>query len=248
MATTEALSDLDEVRSAPDAGDFEYRPLSSGAIVSAVFGVLSLFMFVAGSDSLQSCLMWSPVALVGLTVGLKTLAKMRSMPRQFSGSKAAIAGVLLSTFGLVGGLSYAGYVHATEVPEGYQRTSFHALRPDKIEERSGTFVPKEVQQLEGKKVFLKGYIRPGTTVTKAGTPVRQHAGRFLLVRDSNECCFGDQSKVKYYDQVLVTMVGSKMANDSRRLLRVGGTLHSDPNSLRQGLNRPVYTLEADYLQ
>ncbi|NOY42741.1 MAG: DUF4190 domain-containing protein [Planctomycetes bacterium] len=247
MATTEAFSDSQEGLNGAGKDDFQYRPISTGAIASAIFGVLSLLMFVAGGDSLQACLMLSPIPLVGLTVGLKSLATIRSMPDQLSGRKAGLAGVVLSAVGLFGGVSYAGYIHATEVPEGYARTSFLAFRPDEVDERRGAMIPSDIQELDGKKVFIKGYIRPGTTVTKNGTPVRQQAWRFLLVRDNNECCFGDQSKVKYYDQILASMADGMTMNDSRRLQRVGGTLRILPEHLR-GPGRPVYLLEADYLQ
>jgi len=239
MASAEIISDSD---------DFEYRPLSSGAITAAIFGVLSLLMFAAGGESLQSSLMLSPIPLVGLIVGLRSLGKIRAMPSQLSGSKLATIGVALSAIGLVGGLSYAGYVHATEVPDGYVRTSFHEFRPDEVEVRSGHIVPDAVKQLEGQKVFIKGYIRPGTTLSKQGSPVRRHARHFLLVRDNNQCCFGDQSKVKYYDQVFVTMADSKTVDDSRSLIRAGGTLHSMPMNLRKNDGHPIYLLEADYLK
>ncbi len=248
MATTEAFSSSDDARSGSDQENFEYRPLSSGAIAAAIFGVLSLIMFAAAGESLQSSLILSPIPLVGLIVGLMALAKIRSMPGQLSGRKIALVGVVLSVVGLVGGLSYAGYIHATEVPNGYERVSFYELRPDEIEVRNGLIVPNLAQGLEGKKVFIKGFIRPGTTMSKEGSPVRRHAKRFLLVRDDNECCFGDQSKVKYYDQVFVTMDGSQTVDDTRRLVRIGGTLRSRPLNLRKDESLPVYLLEVDYFQ
>jgi len=248
MATTEAFSSSDDIQSDSDEDDFEYRPLSSGAIAAAIFGVLSLIMFAAAGESLQSSLMLSPIPLVGLAVGLMSLAKIRSMPGQLSGRKFAFVGVVLSAIGLVGGLSYAGYVHATEVPVGYVRASFRELRPDQVEEGKGLIVPEAIQKLVGQKVFIKGFMRPGTSVTKGGSPVSRHAKHFLLVRDNNECCFGDQSKVKYYDQVYVSMAGTRTVSDSRRLIRVGGTLHSMPENLSMNKGLPVYFLEVDYLQ
>jgi len=248
MATTEAFSSSDDVRSGSDENDFEYRPLSSGAIAAAIFGVLSLLVFVAAGESLQSSLMLSPIPLVGLAVGLMALSKIRSMPGQLSGATVASVGVVLSTVGLVGGLSYAGYIYATEVPDGYERVSFYELRPDEVEDRNGLIVTDKAQGLEGKNVFIKGFIRPGTTMSREGSPVRRHASRFLLVRDNNECCFGDQSKVKYYDQVYVTMSGSQTVDDTRRLVRVGGTLRSRPLNLLRDKSLPVYLLEVDYLQ
>ena len=247
MATTDLYSDAQEGYDETDKDDFQYRSLSTGAIASAIFGVLSLLTFIAGSDSLHACLMLCPIPLIGLTVGLRSLASIRALPDQISGKKAAWMGVLLSSVGLFGGISYASYVHATEVPEGYSRTSFVAFRPDEVDERNSAMIPPDIEELDGTKVFIKGYVRPGTTETKQGTPVRQRASKFLLVRDNNECCFGDQNKVKYYDQTLVMMDDEKTMNDSRRLVRVGGTLRIMPAHLR-GPGVPVYVLEADYFQ
>ena len=62
-------------------------------------------------------------------------------------------------------------------------------------------MPPDIQELEGQQIFIKGFMRPGTHVSSTGTPVRRNVSRFLLVRDSNECCFGDISTVKHYDKV-----------------------------------------------
>ena len=248
MSTTNVFSDSGDLPEDILEDDFEYRPLSSGAIAAAIFGVLSLLVFVAAGESLQSSLMLSPIPLVGLAVGLITLSKIRNMPGQLSGGRIALIGVILSTVGLVGGLSYAGYIHATEVPDGYLRTSFQEFRADEVEVRSGHIVPPEVQELEGERVFIKGFIRPGTTMSQGGSPVRQYAHQFLLVRDNNECCFGDQSKLKYYDQVFVTLSGSKTIDDTRRLVRIGGVLRSRPRNLSRDESLPVFFLEADHFQ
>lgn len=237
MATTEALS-----TNVSDVADFEYRAISSGAIAAVVLGLLSSLTFIAGNDSLQACLMMCPIPIAGLTMGLRAMAKIRSMPDQLSGARLALAGVLLSIVGLVGGLGYSYHVYATEAPDGYTRTSFAAFRPDQVEVRRGTLVPADVRQLDGEKVFLKGYMRADST------RVRQNIDRFLLVRDNNQCCFGDINNVKFYDQVLVKMAGPLRADYSAGLLRLGGTLHVSPENARLGIGHPVYTLDADYLQ
>ncbi|MCG8449270.1 MAG: hypothetical protein MI725_06795 [Pirellulales bacterium] len=241
MASTEVMtgSDLGE--------EFEYRPLSAGAIASVVFGVLSGLLFLAGRIDLQTSLAFSPIPILGLLLGILALKKIGSMPDQLSGRGASMIGIVLSAIGLIGGLGYAGFVHATEVPEGYKRTSFQQFRPDKVEARGGQAVPSDVAQLAGKQVFIKGYMRPGTHVSKSGTPVRHNVSRFLLVRDNNQCCFGDLSSVKYYDQMLVQLVGNKMTDYSSGMFRMGGKLHVLPeNAQRAG--HPVYILEADYVQ
>lgn len=222
--------------------DFEYRALSTGAIAAAIFGALSPLTIAAASDSLESCLLLCPIPVVGLIVGLRSLAAIRARPDQLSGWKIALLGTLLSLAGLVVGLGYGGYVHATEVPPNHIRTSFQKFRPDEAEERSGIPIPKDVLALDGKKVFIKGYMREDST------PVRHNVRRFLLVRDNNQCCFGDLSSVKLYDQVLVDFVENVTTDYSTGLFRVAGTLHLVPENLLRGPGYPVYTLVADYVQ
>ena len=242
MATSEAILDPDQ------DDDFVYRPLSTMAIASVLLGVLSALTFVAGKDSLQACLMLCPIPVAGLVCGLKALAKIRQMPDQLSGRFPAMAGTVLSMIGLVGGLSYAGYVHATEVPPGYERLAFRNLRPDDVEVRGREAIPRDVKSLDGETIFIKGYMRPGTHVSKGGTPVRHNVSRFMLVRDNNECCFGDISSVKYYDKLHVQLLGNLNTDYSSGLFRLAGKLRIVPANPRAGQVEPVYMLEADYIQ
>lgn len=237
MATTEAYTTSDDL----STEEFQYRALSMGAIASVVFGLLSALTFIAGSDSLAGSLLMCPIPAVGIVVGLRAWARIRSLPDQLSGSKLAITGVLMSVIGLVGGLGYSGYVYATEVPEGYARTSFAEFRPDEVEQRGNLLVPRDVQKLDGQKVFIKGFMRPDPKF-------RNNVRKFLLVRDNYQCCFGDLSAVKYFDQVLVSTVGSLSTDYSSGLYRVGGTLHIHPENIPRGVGYPVYTLEADHLE
>ncbi len=220
--------------------EFNYQPLSTAAIASLVFGLLSPLVFVAGKDSLQWCLILCPIPVIGALLGTKALRTMRAEPNLYSGKAFASTGLALSLFCLVGGVTFSSYVYATEVPDGYTRTSFLGFRPDEVDERGGKAVPPEITDLEGKKVFIKGYIRPDST------PYRQNIADFLLVRDSNECCFGDISKIKYYDQMQVKMQGDLRTDYATGVFRMGGTLRLQPENARRGPGQPVYTLEADY--
>lgn len=239
MASTEALS--------PDAQDlstedFQYRTLSSGAIASLVLGLLSGLVFLAAHDSIQACLMMCPIPAIGLAIGLRALKRIRIMPENLSGSRMAAAGTMLSVFCLVAGLGYSGYVYATEVPSGYTRTSFTEFRPDDVEVRGNVLVPPDIAKLDGNKVFIKGYMRPDSTSQ------RHHVRGFLLVRDNYQCCFGDLAKIKFYDQVLVKVADSLRVDLSTRLIRMGGTLHIQPENIPKGPGHPAYTLEADYVR
>lgn len=227
----------------PSAGeDFQYRALSTGAIFSVILGVVSLLIFFAARNSLLSAIMIAPLPMAGLLVGLRSLGEIRRTPEYLSGAALAQAGSLLAGVCLVGGLGFASFVYATEVPEGYVRTSFMQFAPDQAEQQNKVVVPDDVLALDGKKVFFKGYIRPDSVAFDSG--VRE----FLLVRDNNECCYGDQAKVKYFDQVAVKMVEGKTADFSRALFRVGGVLHVLPANAARGPGHPVFRLEADYIR
>ncbi len=246
MATSEALLDSPRMGDTTD-DEFQYRPLSTAAIASVVFGVVSSLMILAGNTSLQASLMLSPIPVVGLICGWMALKNIREQSDQLSGFNAAVAGTVMSALGLVGGLSYAGYVHATEVPPGYERISFYQMRPDEVELKARESVPRDVTPLEGQPIFIKGYMRPGTHVSKGNIPVRQNVSRFMLVRDSNECCFGDISTVKYYDKMLVELTPGLNTDYSGGMFRVAGKLRIEPADLRAGRPEPTYRLEADYV-
>jgi hypothetical protein len=241
MAFSETLTDYQPV-AADLPAEFEYRAFSTSAIASAIFGAISPLTIVAGRDSLESALLISPIPLLGLALGWYALSKIRAMPDQLSGRRFAIAGIVLSLIGLIAGLSYAGMVHATEVPEGATRTSFYDLRPDEKDERAGIPIPKEIQELNNKRVFIKGYFRPDSS------PTTRNVRRFLLVRDNNQCCFGDASNVKYFDQVLVDFVDNLTTDYKSGLFRIAGTLRLQPQNLLSGSQMPVYFIQADYVQ
>jgi hypothetical protein len=101
-------------------------------------------------------------------------------------------GLGLSAFSLVGGLSAAAYIYATEVRPGYMRISYAELQP---QEGSAGKLPPRASQLSGQKVFIKGYMFPPSK--NAG--IRQ----FLLVRDQGDCCFGGNPKIT--DRIEVTL-------------------------------------------
>jgi hypothetical protein len=217
--------------------EFEYRPLSTSAVASLVFGLLSVMVFFAGRDDFTSALLMTPLPVLGLLLGWRTL---RAGDGQFSGEGLAKAGIALSAVCLVGGLGFAGYVKATETPPGYEPTSFMELRPDEVELRANQSIPPDVAKLNGQKVFIKGYIRPDSV------RYRENIGQFLLVRDNNQCCFGDISSVKYFDQVDVAMQGNLRVNYHPGLFRLGGTLRVYQQNAHDGAGGPAYALEADY--
>jgi hypothetical protein len=217
-----------------------YRAIHTGAIIALVFGVMSVFVLISAASSLEACLLITPIPAFGMFLALWSWGRIKREPDQLTGAKIAAAGFALSLLFLVTGVSYGYYVYVSEVPDGYDRISFETFRPTELEERAGQLIPPDVQALNGKHVFIKGFIRPGSA------PVRTGIDRFLLVRDNNQCCFGDLSKVKYFDQMAVQIVNSERVEDTLQVLRMGGTLEIHPENLARGMGYPIFMLKADY--
>lgn len=218
----------------------QYRAVHTGAIIGLVLGVLSVFVVIAAASTFEGCLLVAPIPILGMFMSLRSLAIIRREPEQYTGRAIAVVGLALSLVFLIFGVGYGGYVYASEVPDGYVRISFETLRPSELQERGGVRIPPEAKALAGKRVFIKGYIRPGSA------PVRTNIDRFLLVRDNNQCCFGDLSKVKYFDQMDVQITSSHRVDDRLQILRMGGILEIHPENLALGPGYAVFSLKADY--
>jgi hypothetical protein len=242
MATVEAMSSRDV------GEEFQYRPLSIMAVASLVFGLLSPMIFFGGRVSIENALMLAPIPLIGLALGLWARSTMRANPDQYAGAKFANAGIALSGICLVGGMGFSGFVYATELPPGYIRTSFAELRPDEVDVRGDHVIPPSIQALEGKKVFIKGYMRPGNHYSAGGQPVSSGIASFLLVRDNAQCCYGDLSAVKYFDQMLVAMKTKERLTYHGGVFRMGGALRLFPENASDTSRGPTYMLEADYAE
>ena len=233
-----AMFELDSA-TAPEE-TLQYRAVHTGAILGLALGIMSVFVVVTAMNSIEGCLLVAPIPVLGIVMSLRSLATIRREPEHYTGRPLAAAGLALSLLFLIGGVGYGGYVYATEVPDGYTRISFNALKPDEFEERSALVVPPDIAALDGQKVFIKGYIRPDSISVTRG--VKQ----FLLVRDNNQCCFGDLSSIKYFDQMSVDMVGSRTVDYSQGILRMGGILKVEPQNVTRGPMAPVFSLRADY--
>jgi hypothetical protein len=126
----------------------------------------------------------------------------------------------------------------TEVPDGYERISYVELQPDAAE--AGQQVPPSALALEGKKIFIKGYVYPG----------RQKEGirRFLLVRDQGECCFGGNPKIT--DRILVELEEPLRLAYTPRMHKLGGVFHVEAQSaaIDNAQGGVFYHLKADYLE
>jgi hypothetical protein len=234
-----ASLDYDSVGTSDEV--ISYRAVHTGAIFGLAFvAMTATFTLISWGSTPQLIFISLLNALAGAFC-LWSLVKIRRDPDLFTGAPIAMLGLVLSIVFLVAGVAYGGYVYATEVPEGYTRISFNAMKPDELEVRGGVAVPPEIAAMDGKKVFIKGYIRPDSVTQRIGIK------EFLLVRDNNQCCFGDISAVKYFDQMAVDMTGTRTVDfRDGAVYRMGGTLKVEPQNVNRGPLAPVFSLKADY--
>lgn len=217
----------------PDDLEFDgYRALCSSAAVSIAAGALSLTAFLDWRLAM--------IPAIGIMMGLHALWRIRQLPEELTGAGVATAGIALSALLWIGGWSFIGYTYATEVPEGYERIGYAQLQPEgggAISADDATpELPASAQALDGKRVFIKGYMYPG--------PRDSRITSFVLVRDNGTCCFGGPTP-KLTDMIEVTTVDSLQLNYTRRTLAVAGTFHVATGSV-EGLGRVLYKLDADY--
>jgi hypothetical protein len=219
----------------------QYRAIHTGAIVGLVLAVvLAVFTIISAGNSAEACLMVSALNALPLGICLWSLGRIRRARDLYTGLPLAAIGAVISAASLVGGSLFGSYVYATEVPDGYARISFGTMKPDETQVRGDVKVPPEILALDGKKIFIKGYIRPDSI------PVSKGIDRFLLVRDNNQCCFGSLADIKYYDQIEVDMTGSRRLDYRQGIFKMGGILRVQPENLVKGPTAPVFSLQADY--
>ena len=232
MSTASSPASSPQVASPTDpvfSDEYSYTSLSRAAVLSLVFGVLGLLSW------------YSPLllflSLLGAIFALVAFSNLRKYPNELSGKNLARIGGTLSLLMLFASPIKHTYVYYTELPEGYERISFAALKspvgaPD--------IPPVTALELNGKKVFLKGYIHPTSLSSNA-------AKTFILVPDWATCCFGQQPPLTHMIEVRLT--GEEFASKSLRRHSLAGTL-SVRNRKKpvDGLEGVFYELEADHFQ
>lgn len=237
------MSPADESAAALEEDALDYRSVNTYAVLGLLIGLISASVLFTAGASFDYTLALSPIPIAGLIVSLVALRAINAAPELYTGKQLAQLGALLSALFLFSGIGYGGYVYATEVPDGYVRTSFLEMKPDEDEVVDRKFVPPEIVDFieSGEKVFIKGYIRPDSISFK------QNLKEFLLVRDNNQCCFGDLSKVKYFDQVQVDLGPGVTTDFNRGVFRVGGVLSVGRGDAKAGTPL-TFKLAADYVK
>ncbi len=209
--------------------ELQYRALSSAAVASFVAGVLSVFSFLSS--------LFFIIPICGMLLAIVSLQRINQHCDELTGKKLAQAGFILSTFFWAAGAGWLTYVHVYEVPDGYERISYEELQP--VSGAPANSVPSSAHLLDGKRVFIKGYMYPGSQ--------QQEIKEFVLVRDQGSCCFGGPTP-KLTDMIQVQLKEPLTVNYSPRLFSFGGTFRVEAGKAAGDLGGVLYQLEADYLK
>jgi hypothetical protein len=172
--------------------------------------------------------------LIGLILGSLGLSNIRKYPAELTGKTAAGLGTILGAALFIGGIACHALIYSTEVPDGYERLSFDVL---KAGAQMPDYPPPTAQEMDGKQVFIKGYIYPG----------QQRLGlkEFVLVPDIGTCCFGGSPKQTHMVEVILKKGLTLDYSMTKR--RLAGVLRVNP-TLQPVADRPgvYYQLMADY--
>ena len=213
------------------AEDLGYRPIAVIAPFSLVLGLVSL----AG--------LATPYAMVlpvlGTIFSLFGLWQIRRSNGELGGFWLIVPATVLSLSFLISGASWQTYTYLTEVPEGYGRMSFRWVSQCKPIVRDGvTELADEPLQLDGKKVFVKGYMYPQREQSNLKT--------FVLCKDTGQCCFGGNPALT--DLIVVDFVNSTRATHRElQLVNVAGTFRAK-KIVHAGQVVALYKLEAEYFK
>ncbi len=226
-----ASTGTDSVARPVELNEFEYRPMTPLAPITMVAGV-------CGSIALLG-LVGIAIALAGVMTGLLALWQIRNSNGTLGGRKLTLIGMTLSIVFLFSGIVQQVYSFATEVPEGHIKLNFtHDIsKMPFVYKDEGFVIAPEVQQYDGKPIFVKGYMYP----TKQTEGITQ----FILVRDSGTCCFGGQPPVT--DMILVQMQKGKAVKYRVGLVAVAGTFKTK-SPAEGGDLKPVYELEGTHCE
>jgi len=209
--------------------EFDYRPVPVAAPVALFLGISSV-IGLFGVPGL-------PVGLVGLFVGWRAFRTIRRSSGELSGGWLAATGMALSAMFFVLGTALHSFAYATEVPEGFARVNFTRDISKKgftVTDGEQSIHP-EVAALDGKPVFLKGYMYPERKT--------EGLTSFVFVKDNQQCCFGGQPELT--DMILVEMDPGMTVDYHTSLVSVAGVFRAMAPKKGDTLNT-VYKLDASF--
>lgn len=209
--------------------EFSYRPVPVVAVIGLVLSLLSLiaiFMWLA-----------MPLCVLGFLVSGAGLWVIQRSAGAYGGKLVAATGLVLSAVSMTAGILYQVNLYQNEVPPGFERISFVNDISEKgfVSENGVSRVHPDVEELIGKKLFIKGYIYQ--------TGKLRGLQSFLFVKDNQSCCFGANPAIT--DQIGVVMAEGQAIDYKAGKVAVAGTFRVNPKFNNEDGN-PLYILEGEY--
>jgi len=208
-----------------DAG-LPYRALCPLAVLSVAAGAASIPLL-----PFWFSWMWAVAPLAGIVLGWHALRRIDRAPSELAGRRLARLGIGFSAAIWVLGYGWLMLSEAREIPYGYEPISYDILQPDP--NAPADPIPQSALALQDKRVFIKGFMRPG----------RRQSGikDFVLVPIVGDCPFCIPNP-KRTEMIRVVLQGDLDAVYTTHQVGVGGRFQIDPTDL-SGI---PYALEADY--
>ena len=213
-----------ELQSPPTPSPPHYRAVSLWAVLSVAFAVATLAMFFHWAMII--------IPLLAIYCGYEALRQIQRTPEEYTGRRLAKTGMWLG--GVLGGLFLGWWVFVrSEVPPGYQQIDYSILEPDpNMKDR----VPSAALELNGKNVYIRGYIIPPGRGRMSGLT------KFSICRNSDMCKFG-MNLARPEDQIHIELTGDREINYTSYQIGVGGKLLVPDDRYPQ----PYYLIQADYI-
>jgi hypothetical protein len=129
----------------------------------------------------------------------------------------------VDTNGDASGISDSAPADAPARPASSQvRTiSFDDLQPDRYAQPDSYKLPREIEELSGKRVRIRGYILPGLQQLD----IRE----FILMRDNLQCCFGPNANP--FDCIIVRMDAKQSVDYDIDVVTVEGLFELEPDDV-----------------
>ncbi len=196
-------------------GPEKYKPIVPPAVVSAIFGVLSILTILG----------WGMVVfpLTGLLCGVFALRKILASPEDVGGFQLAVAGIVLSLVFWLVGYSYLAYSYYYEIPFGYVPITFEEIAGDpktgKLPQRilDLAWDPERTDMLP-QKVFIEGEMYPGKHL--------HDIDQFIIVETIAQSRFSSMVR-EPTESVLIHITGGRTVSHRTGKVRVGGVLTVD---------------------
>jgi len=206
----------------------DYQIIQAQAVLSLLFGVLSILCF------LTVYVFWIPLA--GLGFGWVARKEIAKAPKERLGLGMAKTGMLLSLVFGITGCTWVMYWFLAAAPPGYKLITFAELQPNPDEPK---LIPQFARDLEGKKVFIWGYMIPGE---------KQYGiTDFVMVGQVSHCQFC-QAQLLPTQMIEVHLTHGIKLDYTTKKIGVGGVFTCSPDALKQQFGGIVYRIEADVVR